>query len=103
LVSHTSQLLRYLLDISVAGCGPKQKRKQSELWEGAFPESRWFTQGWTLQELFAPVLVVFFTPKGQRLGDKKSLEQPIHEITKIPTSALRSTDLSQFDIDERFK
>jgi hypothetical protein len=32
-----------------------------------------------------------------------SLEQLIHEITMIPTSALRGADISQFEVDERFK
>ncbi|KAH8778798.1 vegetative incompatibility protein HET-E-1 [Diaporthe sp. PMI_573] len=93
----------YLSDVSVASCGRKRKRKQSEPWERAFRDSRWFKRGWTLQELLAPASVEFFTREGQRLGDKKSLEQPIHEITKIAMSALRGTDLSQFDVDERFK
>ena len=93
----------YLSDVSVASCECEEKRKQSELWEELFRQSRWFTRGWTLQELLAPESVEFFTPGGQRIGDKRSLEQPIHEVTKIPTSALRSTDLSQFDVNERFK
>jgi len=92
----------YLSDVSVAGCGRGQ-RKHAESWEEAFRESRWFTRGWTLQELLAPASVEFFTPDGQRLSDKKSLEQMIHEITEISASALRSTDLSQFDVRERFK
>ena len=80
------------------------RREQSELpWERAFWDSRWLKRGWTLQELLAPASVEFFTPDGQRLGDKMSLEQPIHEITKIAISALRSTNLSQFDVRERFK
>jgi len=93
----------YLSDVSVAGRGRKRKREPSETWEQAFQGSKWFKRGWTLQELLAPASVEFFTPGGQRLGDKKSLEQLIHEITKIPTSALRGTDPSQFDVDERFK
>jgi len=93
----------YLSDVLAAGCGLEQKRKHSESWEEAFRESRWFTRGWTLQELLAPASVEYFTPDGQRLGDKKSLEQTIHEITEIATSALRSTDLSHFDVRERFQ
>ncbi|KAH7025137.1 heterokaryon incompatibility protein-domain-containing protein, partial [Microdochium trichocladiopsis] len=90
----------YLSDVSIAGCG---RREPSEPWERAFRDSRWFTRGWTLQELLAPASVEFFARGGQRLGDKKSLEQPIHEITRIATAALRGTDLSQFDVDERFE
>jgi hypothetical protein len=30
-------------------------------WEPAFRSSRWFTRGWTLQELLAPSIVEFFS------------------------------------------
>jgi len=53
-------------------------------WEAAFGNSRWFTRGWTLQELIAPLLVDFFYSNGNRLGDKKSLEGQLHKITRIP-------------------
>jgi heterokaryon incompatibility protein (HET) len=72
-------------------------------WEPDFRAHKWFTRGWTLQELLAPASVEFFTQDGQRLGDKKSLEKQIHEITGIAIAALRESDLSQFDVDERFK
>ncbi|KAJ2988239.1 hypothetical protein NUW58_g4084 [Xylaria curta] len=65
-------------------------------WEWAFRKSRWFTRGWTLQELIAPSLVDFFSAEGQRLGDKKSLDRQIHEITGIATAALRGDPLSDF-------
>ena len=70
-------------------------------WESAFRESRWFTRGWTLQELIAPPSVEFFSSEGQRLGDKKSLELLIHEITGIPVGVLQGSPLVQFTIDER--
>jgi hypothetical protein len=66
-----------------------------------FWESRWFTRGWTLQELLAPDSVEFFSRKGKRLGDKRTLERQIHEITRIALSALQGTPLSQFGVDER--
>src|SRR5947209_1374185 len=68
----------------------------------AFRKSRWFTRGWTLQELLAPRSVEFFSREGNRLGDKTSLERQIHEITGIADSALRGAALSQFGVDERF-
>jgi hypothetical protein len=67
-----------------------------------FQSSRWFTRSWTLQELLAPASVQLFTAEGILLGDKKSLEQEIHEITGIPLGALRGEPLSHFSIDERF-
>ncbi|KIN05290.1 hypothetical protein OIDMADRAFT_51101 [Oidiodendron maius Zn] len=73
----------------------------SSSWESAFRSSRWFTRGWTLQELIAPSSVSFFSVQGTRLGDKKSLEHYIHEITRIPTQALRGDSLIKFSIAER--
>jgi hypothetical protein len=70
-------------------------------WEAALRNSRWFTRGWTLQELIAPPTVEFFCSNGNRLSDKKSLEGQIHEITEIPVSALQGTPLSKFSINER--
>jgi len=41
--------------------------------------------------------------EGQRLGDKRSLEQQIHEVTGIAVRELRGANLSEFSVDERFK
>uniref|UniRef100_A0A0B7KPX0 Heterokaryon incompatibility domain-containing protein n=1 Tax=Bionectria ochroleuca TaxID=29856 RepID=A0A0B7KPX0_BIOOC len=59
--------------------------------------SRWFTHGWTLQELVAPASVEFFTKQGHWLGDKASLEQQIHQKTVFSILALRGAHLSEFD------
>ena len=68
---------------------------------GAFRQSRWFTRGWTLQELLAPRSVEFFSREGQKLGDRKSLELQIHDITGIPVQALRQLrGLSHFTVEE---
>jgi len=89
----------YLADISTSGYD--QSSPSSQPWEPAFRQCRWFTRGWTLQELLAPSSVEFFCSKGKRLGDKKLLERQIHEITGIPIGALQGTPLSEFSVDER--
>ncbi|PVH68624.1 HET-domain-containing protein [Cadophora sp. DSE1049] len=71
-------------------------------WELPFRQSRWFTRGWTLQELIAPASVEFFCRESTQIGSKSSLEQHIHEITGIPESALQGASLSQFSDKERF-
>jgi hypothetical protein len=81
----------YLSDIPIAKY-PK---------ESPLSASRWFTRGWTLQELLAPTSVEFFSREGTRLGDKKSLELDIQKITRIPVQALRGEPLSQLGIDKR--
>ncbi|KAK0108690.1 hypothetical protein ONS95_003482 [Cadophora gregata] len=73
----------------------------SRPWEGAFRRSKWFTRGWTLQELLAPAIVEFYSAEGILLGDKLSLKHIIHEITGIPVQALEGDDLSKFSVSER--
>ncbi|KAF2260426.1 TPR-like protein [Lojkania enalia] len=73
---------------------------ESSTWEEAFRKSRWFTRGWTLQELIAPRSVEFFSVEGDWLGYKTSLEPLIHNVTKIPVQALRGS-LSEFSVEER--
>jgi hypothetical protein len=70
-------------------------------WESAFRQSRWFTRGWTLQELIASTSVEFFSKDWEFLGDKKSLERHICEITGIPAKALQGNALSNFSVTER--
>ncbi|KAG9199902.1 hypothetical protein G6514_007802 [Epicoccum nigrum] len=72
-------------------------------WEALFRASAWFSRGWTLQELIAPVSVEFFSREGHQLGDKASLEQLLHHCTRIPLAALRNSPLDQFSISERMQ
>jgi hypothetical protein len=64
-------------------------------------KSRWFTRGWTLQELIAPTCLELFSSEGERLGDRVSLMRQIVEITGIPAEAFGSGSLHQFSVDER--
>lgn len=70
-------------------------------WESAFRMSRWFTRGWTLQELLAPASVEFFSSSWERLGDKTTLEEDICGTTGIPVAALRGTPLADFSVTQR--
>jgi hypothetical protein len=81
----------YLSDVSTTQKDLSQSLKQS----------RWFTRGWTLQELLAPISVDFFSREGELLGDKKKLESQIHEITGVAIEALQGRPLSHFSIDKR--
>ena len=90
----------YLADVSRPALGTDSRPSQPP-WESSFRKSRWFTRGWTLQELVAPALVEFFSKEGERLGNKRSLERHIHEVTGIPVKALQGSPLSDFSIPER--
>jgi hypothetical protein len=90
----------YLSDVSAIKW-KESARSSDRPWEHAFRASRWFTRGWTLQELLAPRSVEFFSLEGQRLGDKDSVERQIHEITGIPRTALQGAPLCQFNVQDR--
>jgi len=90
----------YLSDVSSRPCNTSDDLS-SRPWESDFQRSKWFTRGWTLQELLAPHSVEFFSCEGRRLGDKRSLMQQIHRTTGIPQAALQGAPLSQFNVDER--
>jgi hypothetical protein len=66
--------------------------KTSEDFRTKFAESRWFTRGWTLQELLAPVNIEFFgidhTGAWTLLGDRVALQVQISEITSIEVDYL---------------
>jgi hypothetical protein len=79
----------YLSDVSTDGS-----------WE-SFRRSRWFTRGWTLQELLAPAFVEFYSQEGYPLGDKLSLVDEIKGITSIPIHVLQGRPLSEISINER--
>ncbi|KAF8850265.1 HET-domain-containing protein, partial [Acephala macrosclerotiorum] len=55
-----------------------------------FSDSRWFTRGWTLQELIAPQKVKFFGSGWNHLGSRRDLSSTISVITKIPHDVLIS-------------
>lgn len=95
---HASRCYVYLSDVSTAS--PNGQRSDVS-WQHAFRKSRWFTRGWTLQELLAPPVVEFFSREGIRLGTRLELRQTIHDITDIPLEALSGAPLSSFGVDER--
>ncbi|KAI1621217.1 hypothetical protein EDD37DRAFT_659562 [Exophiala viscosa] len=78
------------------------KEFNPQSWDSDFWKSKWFTRGWTLQELLAPRSIDFFSCEWKWLGNKVSLQYQIHRITDVPTPALQGAPLSQFSVDERF-
>lgn len=86
----------YLEDVSAS------YNSSSDVWVAAFRNSRWFTRGWTLQELIAPSVVCFYSREKAFLGTKERLAEIVHSITGVPISALRGTELGSFSVEERF-
>ena len=61
----------YLSDVVIRK--RKRDKDSTESWELEFRRSRWFTRGWTLQELLTLTSVEFFSRERKRLSDKNSL------------------------------
>lgn len=70
----------YLRDVKDLGNPRKEK--------SSFRSSRWFTRGWTLQELIAPTMVIFLTNDWKVIGDKSNLAETLEEITGIEYGVL---------------
>lgn len=74
----------------------------SDSLDTALPFCRWFTRGWTLQELIAPSEMRFFDRSWIDRGSKKSLCTKLSAITAIDTKVLRhELHLSSIAIAQR--
>ncbi|TVY73295.1 Vegetative incompatibility protein HET-E-1, partial [Lachnellula suecica] len=60
--------------------------------EDGLPKCRWFTRGWTLQELIAPRQMMFYDQEWQSIGTKDDFCSLISSITKIDGDILMGKD-----------
>ncbi|KAJ4292903.1 hypothetical protein N0V88_005563 [Collariella sp. IMI 366227] len=67
----------------------------------SFRSARWFTRGWTLQELIAPGVIYFYGAGWKEIGSRSSLVRLICNITGISSGYFRTGDLSQFSAAQR--
>jgi hypothetical protein len=63
--------------------------------------SRWFTRGWTLQELIAPRQMAFFASDWTEIASKLDILPLLSEITKIDESVLMTGDLSEASVAKK--
>ncbi|KAE8316897.1 heterokaryon incompatibility protein-domain-containing protein [Aspergillus transmontanensis] len=75
----------YLSDVTV-----REGHSGAEVNTAEFEQSKWFTRGWTLQELLAPSEVVFFSRDWVRFGERSSLANWLMDITRIDEAVLRN-------------
>ncbi|KAF5343252.1 hypothetical protein D9758_013437 [Tetrapyrgos nigripes] len=66
-----------------------------------FNKCRWFTRGWTLQELLAPSYVVFLDQCWEVIGTRYSLADVVSATTSIPVSVFRDGDLDKFGVAQK--
>lgn len=85
----------YLFDCKykdVAGLTDPRRKSEGI---GALRASKWFTRGFTLQELIAPTTVVFLSAEWKEFGTKRELCMQIRDITNIHEDVL--VDPAQID------
>lgn len=71
----------YLADVGGGDEWPAQKAAK-------ISDSKWFTRGWTLQELIAPQKVEFFDKTWNRLGNRDQMASLLSAITRIDKTVL---------------
>jgi hypothetical protein len=99
----------YLSDVIHPAAGEKYTANESVSSTNSFNTeqflaSRWWTRGWTLQELIAPRIVRFFAHNGNRwslLGDKSSLLEIIVDRTSIDRKVLEGYHVKTCSIANR--
>lgn len=67
----------------------------------AFAQSRWFTRGWTLQELLAPLTIVFYSKDWIEIGTKSSLQEIISSVTGISEDILLGSNRDVVSVAKR--
>lgn len=70
-----------------------------------FAQCRWFSRGWTLQELIAPPEVNFYSQEWELIGTRTSLQEAITRVSLIPAVMLHARgqrqSLDDFSIAEK--
>ncbi|KAK4038396.1 heterokaryon incompatibility protein-domain-containing protein [Parachaetomium inaequale] len=82
----------YLSDLAESPTGgPESDRGRQQL-HADLGACRWFTRGWTLQELIAPREVEFYDKSWTMRGTKAFLQSDVASITNINESVLSDSD-----------
>jgi Heterokaryon incompatibility protein (HET) len=92
---HLADVTTQLLD------GWKDGEDDISPWTATFVGCRWFTRGWTLQELIAPRRLVFYTKDWRRIATKRELCQTIARHIGIPSPVLLGADPRRELVAER--
>ncbi|KUI61979.1 Vegetative incompatibility protein HET-E-1 [Cytospora mali] len=69
--------------------------------DSSFRKSRWFTRGWTLQELLAPDKVIFFSKSWATIGDLRSLYDVVEDITRISSEYLLGRSVLSASVSQK--
>ncbi|RDW56407.1 hypothetical protein BP6252_14168 [Coleophoma cylindrospora] len=73
----------YLSDVTLGSADEARIMEEIELEQSSFRKSRWFTRGWTLQELIAPSDVRFYAQDWSFIGSHKENVKLRHLLSRI--------------------
>lgn len=91
----------FLSDLEPLPTHLKESERRSLL-DTRISKCRWFTRGWTLQELIAPERLEFFDQNWIFIGAKSDLEATLARITNVDAAILNhSTRLSSIPVARR--
>ncbi|KAH7370965.1 heterokaryon incompatibility protein-domain-containing protein, partial [Pyrenochaeta sp. MPI-SDFR-AT-0127] len=82
------------IDIVDSKDGKAKHTTAASISKETLSHARWFTRGWTLQELIAPSKVLFYVKEWRYIGSKESKTVELADITGISEQALRYTSVS---------
>jgi hypothetical protein len=85
---HSSICFAYLEDVP----SEIDESTDSEIGDDLISKSRWFTRGWTLQELVAPGNLIFYSKYWDNLGTRASHANLISNKTKIDETILSESN-----------
>ncbi|KAH7068983.1 heterokaryon incompatibility protein-domain-containing protein [Paraphoma chrysanthemicola] len=71
------------------------------LYASGFASARWWTRGWTLQELLAPSVVEFYDKKWTRIGTKTTLCKQISHASGIDEATLCGGNVMELNVAVR--
>lgn len=91
----------YLDDVESSDDGAATVERMGVYYPASLPSSRWFTRGWTLQELLAPSALVFYSRYWTSIGTRDDLADVITEITQIDTEFFKTRSLDDFSVAQR--
>ncbi|KAI1351766.1 heterokaryon incompatibility protein-domain-containing protein [Xylaria sp. FL0043] len=85
---HSTICYAYLSDVGIP-----ESDSQAPLVYSDWRNSRWFTRGWTLQELVAPFEVIIYDREWNQLGTKRRMTSELSKKTLIPEKVLLNPGL----------
>ncbi|KAK1750137.1 heterokaryon incompatibility protein-domain-containing protein [Echria macrotheca] len=88
----------YLADVD-SSSSPEEAESRNMM--DLLRSSNWFTRGWTLQELIAPSIVVFYDTNWIRMGTRSALASRLSVITGIPGNILENGDISGASVAQK--